>query len=208
MKTAQLTALERDAIIRTVKARPDPDEEQRLGPSAPRLTNGARRSRAYAIAFFVLESKEFLELAEIAAAYLEALAKLRNWQPKKDTKPEDDWGEALALGYVFKIYWAGWRQFCAELKVDPESDWLRLPGYKLLKRAEKTAAGAPETGRRGLAFSEERARRYMARYEGEDRERGPENVTLQKYWAETADVVAVDLREFWEGIKSRTVEIG
>ena len=38
----------------------------------------------------------------------------------------------LMLGFLLKVQLAGWRQFCAELHLDPELCWSCLPGYDTL----------------------------------------------------------------------------
>jgi hypothetical protein len=133
----KLPAMERFQLIEAARTREDPDEARRLEQSAPRLENGSPHHQPQARALLVMRDLQLLRLVDIAAAYFEALAGLENRQPPKDAEPDDERAAALSLGYVFQMHWAGWHQFCAELKVDPESDWLTLPGYHLLlKRAE------------------------------------------------------------------------
>jgi hypothetical protein len=193
----KLTAMERYQLIRAAMGRHDKDEQQRLTRSAPLIEYRAHHHRTIALSFWILQHFQFIKLVDIAAAYFEALAKLANRQPQEGAKPSDDWGEALSLGYVFKMHWAGWRQFCAELNLDPECDWVGLPCYYLLKRAEKAVEASPETGLPRGAFSEEEVAHYIAPYEGPDSAGQLINEALQDYWPETADV-AVKLREHWE----------
>jgi hypothetical protein len=195
----KLTAMERFQLIKGAIARQDEEELERLKRSAPFIEFRAHHHHAIARHFWHMETFHLLKLVDIAAAYFEALAKLRNPQPQEGATPGDDWGEALSLGYVFKMHWAGWRQFCAELNLDPEDDWVGVPGYYLVKRAEKAVEANPEVGVPGGAFSEEQVMRYMARYQGPDPASQLDNEALQDYWPETADV-AVKLRDAWEEI--------
>jgi alkanesulfonate monooxygenase SsuD/methylene tetrahydromethanopterin reductase-like flavin-dependent oxidoreductase (luciferase family) len=82
---------------------------------------------------------------------------------------------ALLFGYLFNVKLAGWRLFCAEHCLEPESCWSSLPGYETVQRAERAAKKA--------AFTQEGAARYLQRLG-----RGTARVG-------TAEDVAASLRE-------------
>jgi hypothetical protein len=141
----QLTALERLPLIVAATQRGDQAERERLIAAAPRVTYSTPDYTACAEGFLKLSDFCFMELADLAARYLERVAAL-------DTRAEDEQGRlllniALAFGYTFKVKLAGWRRFCADHHLDAEACWSGLPGLERIKRAEalaQVAAFLPE----------------------------------------------------------------
>jgi hypothetical protein len=213
MKTIQLAKhytnlkpLERLALIQAAIARGDEEERQRLMQSAPLVQYRVVHHWCVASAFWFHASFQFMALLEIAARYFEAWAQLQTLvkgadpQAKLGDEPEvcEKWEKVLFLGYEFSTTLAGWRQFCAELKFDPERRWSSLPGFDLLKRAELLSGGDPETGVRGLAFGAEEYARRLAARDGHDPDSKLDQETLNKYWPSSAADIVASLRRSWQ----------
>ena len=152
-------------------ARGDEQERQRLAASAPRVCYRVPDHFGLAMAFFEVGTLHFMELLDLAANYLQALALADGTAGKTGERLRD---AALALGYVFNVSLAGWRLFCAGHSLEPELCWACLPGFATLRRAEQTSGTA--------AFTQEGAARYLQRIGRE-----PANV-------KTAEDVASSLR--------------
>jgi hypothetical protein len=160
----KLAPKERFLLIVAAAARNDEEERQRLVQSAPPVRYRVGHHWGVASSFEFLANFHFMELVEIAAYYLELLARVANHRPKKGDDSFDEWHDGMLLGgYLFKTRWVGWRSFCADFNLDPDIHWSILPGFQLLKRAERASGTNPKTGLPGLAFvEEEEVARYLA----------------------------------------------
>lgn len=197
----KLSARERLALLLAAEARGDRPEFNRLMATAPRKNVSVPHHAPLFDSFLFVNKLHFMQLLETAASYFEAFGNL----PRKRGKGADPlagWPEVLLLGYLFRTYLEGWRQFCAELHVDPEFMWQSWPGYRMVKAAERTSGPNPETGRSGAAYVEVGAARYFARLALGDPEADVDEETLKDFPVVTPESMAKDLRTAWEyGLK-------
>jgi hypothetical protein len=200
----KLTPLERLPLIVAAAARGDEAERKRLTESAPRKWWRVPDYFSATLSLQHVSDYHLLTLVDLAATYFAALADAAEQEPKKD----DDsplgaaWEKAFVLGYHVKTNLAGWRKFCADLNIDPECGWRMLPGFKLVKQAEKMAEPDPETGILGAAFLAQGVARYFASEAGNPKTE-VDDETLQKFWPPTADDVAAGLRRAWDGLQEK-----
>jgi hypothetical protein len=188
-----LTPQERFPLILAAAARGDDLERERLVSSAPRATYRVPDYWSVATRFQSLSHFMFMKLLDLAACYLEAFAL---------SGEEDEGGIALEavlmLGYVFQTYRGGWHLFSAEVGVDPEHHWKRLPGLETIRSAEELSGTGPGQVFPGVAFVQEEAARYLARTVGggSDAEVDEEQVKMLRVL--TAAEVAASLRVLWQ----------
>jgi hypothetical protein len=197
-----LAPLERLPLIMAAATRGDEAERDRLIQSAPRQTWSLPDYWGASTALQAVSHYHLLTLLDLAAGYFEMLTAAASQKRKKDDDPlGDDWDIVYLLGYHFKTELAGWRQFCAELNVDPESGWTMLPGFRLVKRAAKMTENDPKTRIPGCAFVAEGVARYWACKAAGNREAEVDEETLKTFWPVTADDVTAALRDTWEGLQ-------
>jgi hypothetical protein len=193
----QLTPLERFPLIVAASVRQDEAERARLVRSAPRMTWEMPHHWGVARTFESLASFHFMKLLDLAAGYFLAFSAVGR-RRKKDADALDGWQDAMYLGYEFVTYLAGWRQFCAELPVDPEIFWKLLPGYQTVKDAEELATGSTDRQVYGIAYKAVGAARYLARAIVDDPDWDVDEESLTKYWPVTANGIAASLRLAWK----------
>jgi hypothetical protein len=179
----RLNPRERLPLIMAASLREDEAERQRLAMSAPKACFQVPDHFGLAMAFREVSDHQFMELLHLAALHAEGMGLADALGDKQGTRMFD---VALLFGYLFKVQLAGWRQFCAELQVDPEQLWSCLPGFTTVKHAEHKTETA--------AFTAEGADAYLRRA-GRENARSP-----------TAEDVAAGLRaslkaraEWWDG---------
>jgi len=193
----KLTPLERFPLIVAASARQDEAERERLVCSAPRTTWQMPHHWGVVRVFESLASFHFMKLLDLAARYCHAFSAVGR-RRKKDADALDGWQDAMYLGYEFTTYLAGWRQFCAELHVDPEVFWKLLPGYETVKDAEELAAGTTNQRVPGIAYKAAGAARYLARAIVGDPDWDVDEESLKKCWPVTANGIAASLRVAWK----------
>jgi hypothetical protein len=200
----KLTALERFPLICAAVARNDEAERTRLLQSAPRNSYSVPDYWGVADSFLLLSKLEFMELLNMSASYLEECATAAATKTKRGADPIKPWHPAMAAGFVFRLYLAGWRQFCAGLNIDPEWLWQCFPGFGTIQRAEQRSGPNPESGFPGPAFKAEGFARYMARLElGVDPEAEMHEATWQKFQPVTPQDIATSLRTTWEELRKK-----
>jgi hypothetical protein len=96
-----------------------------------------------------------LELLGLAALYFRALGLADGPGEKLAGRMHDC---ALAFGFLFKVWLAGWQLFCAQEELDPEICWAPLPGYSTVKEAERVAAVAAFSPEGVVAYGKRAAR--------------------------------------------------
>jgi len=197
----KLTAQERLALLLAAEARGDRHEFNRLMETAPRKNYSVPHHAPLLDTFLDLSKLHFMQLLDTAACYFDAFEQPGR-KRGRGADPLEGWDMVLLLGYLFRTYLEGWRQFCAELNIDPEFMWNSWPGYETIKAAERTSGPHPETGFPGAAYVEEGAVRYYARRALGDREADVDAELLQKFRVVTPESMAADLRTTWEhGLK-------
>src|SRR5262245_42936254 len=147
----KLTPLERLPLIMAAAARGDKVERDKLVRSAPRTVYRLPDHWGVASAFEFLAHVHFMKLLEITAVYFQAFGAVNGGKARQSEASAVGWDHLLATGYELNTYLAGWRAFCAGLKIDPEILWKRLPGYQIVKSAESLSAGCPDQGIPGAA---------------------------------------------------------
>ena len=182
-----LTPKERLPLIIAAGARGDSAEQHRLGTSAP--TQSVMFPNYYPLAE-ALEKAVFyhmLTLLDLAAHFwqwwgLSMCRVLKDSGAAAEHKPRrrraaadlvKDWRTASLPRYYaarFVAHVDGWKQFCTELKIDPEVQLQLLIGWDMVQRTEKEA--------REQGFDAEEAARFVrletVPVEGNDSvERGP-----------------------------------
>jgi hypothetical protein len=175
-----LTPEERFWLILAAGTRGDDVEQERLKATASRVTYSTQDYAPFARAFEELSLLIFIELLDMAAAYLDAFARDDDAEDLdggddhdggedacEDNSDSDDadrhrgrrptgrrWLDiALATGYLLKARADGWKQFCERMAVRPFALWECLPGCKRLQIALGLAEGTPDLP--GPAFERE-----------------------------------------------------
>jgi hypothetical protein len=144
-----LTPEERLPLIMAASGRGDEAERQRLVLAAPTVTYRVPDHFGRAHAFADMSNYHFMALLDLAAVYLPVVA-MADAEHADAKRAGRLFGAAQALGYVFGVKLAGWRQFCAGISLDPELCWSCLPGFQTIKRAEELA-GAGSFGAAEMA---------------------------------------------------------
>ena len=130
----RLTPWERLPLILAASARGDEAERDRLVRAAPKVGYRVPDHFGLAMAFREMADRHFMELLNLAALYFQSLALADALSGERDDHMLDT---ALLCGYLFQVQLAGWRQFCAEVHLEPEFCWSYCPGFDTLQRAEK-----------------------------------------------------------------------
>jgi hypothetical protein len=179
----KLIPCERLPLILAASVRGDETEWRRLCRSAPRETYVVPDYFWTAQSFRELSDFHFMELLDRVAAYHLALGLADTPEPGEGDGPL---GKALFFGWTIRVLLAGWRTFCGELGMDPQACWSPLPGYEMLRGAERLAEST--------AFTAEEAATFLQRT-------GVKDPVLP-----TAEGTAADLRRrfdariaWWEG---------
>jgi hypothetical protein len=175
----RLTPRERLPLIWAAAARGDEAELNRLVHSAP--SKLFQLPDFYELAEAVVHASllHLTELLNLAALFWQVQGMLAEWEALDE---ESDPSKRLratvgVFAYLFAVNLDGWRRFCSELRVDPESLISDLPGYGTVKHTESVA--------RLMACTPSEATAWL-------RERGNES-------AETIETVATSL---WTFVKS------
>jgi hypothetical protein len=159
-------------------ARGDEKEENRLARSAPRTTFSV--PDFYGLAQGVQSAATFfmLDLLDLAGLFWRAEVMWAESAAFNEEEAPSKWCEATTQmwAYLITAKLDGWRQFCTELKADPELLIRGLPGSRGVKRIEETA--------RGLTFTREEATAWV-------RGRGDEQAEVIDAGTVAADLWAV-----------------
>jgi hypothetical protein len=137
----RLTPRERLSLIMAANARGDETEENRLARSAPRTTFSV--PDFYGLAEGVQNITLFImiDLLDTAVRFWLAGGKWSEsvaFKGKRSDASQRELNVSAGLaGYLIKEKLAGWRQFCAEFKADPELLMSFLPGYETVKHTEE-----------------------------------------------------------------------
>lgn len=147
----KLTPDERWRLILSASERGDEIERERLSRSGDRLRLALPNYFHLAQTFLELGFLTFIELADEAARYLEALQWADSWAVERTEPAPDDnrmMRLALASGYMLKAKAGGWAAFCKRRGAPAWLLWEEFPGYDRLRRAlelaEKVAYSAEE----------------------------------------------------------------
>jgi hypothetical protein len=176
----KLNPWERLPLIMAARRRGDEVESGRLATTAPKLAWQVPDHFGLAQAFTLVSVLHFMEVSRLAAQFF-ATFRLPDETQKEEEAALD---QRVLMAHLFKTNLAGWRQFCAEFRFDPDGSWRLLPGFETVNRAAELLDGpnpAPERVRAAL-------RRQLKRAD------------LQKRIADgsllTADEVAAELRDW------------
>ena len=180
----RLTPRERLPLILAASARGDEAELDRLVQSAPskvfRVPDYFGQAEGVELAALLQQ----IELLDVAAAYWWVGGMLAEHEAWTDGE-EDEISKRLRavvrmFAYIFTTKLDGWRQFCAESKIDAEQLMNGLPGYDTVVRTEEAT--------RDLAFSSEEAAAWM-----------------QEFGNEAAEVLTVEsvIASLWSFVSSR-----
>jgi hypothetical protein len=176
----RLTPRERLPLILAASARGDEAELDRLVNSASSKLYRMPDYHGLAEGMELAALLQQTELLDVAAAYWWVggmLAEHEAWTDGEEDEPSKRLRAVVRMfAYIFTTKLDGWRQFCAESKIDAEQLMNRLPGHDTLTRTEEAT--------RDLAFSGEEAAAWM-------REFGNETAEML-----TAESVATDLTTF------------
>jgi len=162
----KLRPCERLPAILAAEARGDEAERDRLVRSAPVETCSVSNHRWLTQALFELTMMHALELLDVAACFWQAWgltlvheeqAGKRKGKAAREAE-EREWKTYCMLrhfAYRFTVRVDAWKQFCAELKIDPQALLAYLPGGRdTIDRTEPKA--------RELAFREEQVALMLA----------------------------------------------
>jgi hypothetical protein len=185
----KLTPWERLPLLLAARRRGDEVESGRLAATAPKIACQVPDHYGLAQAFTLVSVLHFLEVSRLATQFFATFAL------PDDTKKEEEAAldQRVLMAHLFKTNLAGWRQFCATFRFDPDWTWRLLPGFETVIRAAEVLDGpnpAPERVRAALRRQLKRAGSI------------PEGVRadLQKRVADgsliTADEVAAELRDW------------
>jgi hypothetical protein len=134
----KLTPWERLPLLMAARRRGDEVESGRLAATAPKITCQVPNHYGLAQAFTLVSVLHFLEVSRLATQFFATFA-----LPDDTKKAEQAAVDSRVLvAHLFKTTLAGWRQFCAEFRFDPEWCWSLLPGADKVKRAVELLDGA------------------------------------------------------------------
>jgi hypothetical protein len=159
----RLTPRERLPLILAASARGDEAELDRLVNSAPskvfRVPDYFGQAEGLELAALLQQ----IELLDVAAAYWWVggmLAEHEAWTDGEEDEPSKRLRAVVRMfAYIFTTKLDGWRQFCAESKIDAEQLMNGLPGYDTVVRTEEAA--------RMMAFTVEEAIIWMKERDNE-----------------------------------------
>ena len=153
----RLTPRERLPLILAASARGDEAELDRLVNSASSKLYRMPDYHGLAEGMELAALLQQTELLDVAAAYWWVggmLAEHEAWTDGEEDEPSKRLRAVVRMfAYIFTTKLDGWRQFCAESKIDAEQLMNRLPGHDTLTRTEEAT--------RDLAFSTEEATAWM-----------------------------------------------
>jgi hypothetical protein len=179
-----LSPWERLPLIMAANARRDEAEARRLIESAPRAGFVVPNYRGLSEGLKNLAHLYLLIQLDHLALYQELSVLLANSDPPHpNLPPEWLWEGMRFVAYLFNVYADSWRQFSAELHLDPDQLLRLLPGFNALTRLEKQT--------RRAAFPAQEAAAYFAhcREAGEETEANPLAARLRYRLDTVADVV-------------------
>jgi hypothetical protein len=127
----KLTPWERLPLLMAARRRGDEGESGRLAATAPKVACQLPDYYGLGQAFTLVSLLHFIEVSRLAAQYF------ATFRLPDDTRKEEQVAldQRVLMAHLFKTTLAGWRQFCAEFRFDPESCWSSLPGFDVVNRA-------------------------------------------------------------------------
>lgn len=131
----KLTPEERCGLSLAAWSRGDELEYGRLVRAAPRLSLSFGGDWPQAMAFHYLCWMHLLEVLDLAAQLFQFLG----WMASSG---ERDDSYLIRMSVQFRAQLDGWRQFCAEMGVDPDVSWRELPGVAMVTLADMATASA------------------------------------------------------------------
>lgn len=131
---ARLTAEERFQLILAASSRGDLEERNRLANTGKWIEYSTVEHAPYAHAFDRISTGAYLDLLEEKEEFLEALAEVERL-PKACAEDEAAWDLVWATGYLLRVKYDGWRQFCSKRHLPVDLLWQDLPGFDRLQRA-------------------------------------------------------------------------
>jgi hypothetical protein len=159
-----LTPLERLPLIVAACYRRDDVEAERLARSAPRLGFQLPDHHGLAEALFVSIVFHVMTQLDRIALFWNGEGLVESWHTF-GSKEQGAKAKQLAdlvrmMGRTITVEAEGWKRFCSELHVDPQTLLRDLPVYSTLERGEEAA--------RINAFSDEEAGAFLRKEFGED----------------------------------------
>ncbi len=156
----RLTPLERFPLILAAAERGDDAEVQRLSHSAPRIHLSLPDHHALSDGVLLQALIHVIDQLNLGLLFWHVQALIADWEAfpvGKEDKARADrlWDSTRLAAYRFCLEADGWRQLCAELKIDPEALLRGVRGYGALQMTERAA--------RGLLWSPEEATAYLRR---------------------------------------------
>jgi hypothetical protein len=169
----KLTPEERCGLSLAAWSRGDELEYGRLVRAAPSLSFTFGGDWPQAVAFHYICWMHLLAVLDLAARLYQRLGWAASTGEREDTY-------LISVCVQFRAQLDGWRQFCAEIGIDPDAFWHELPGFAMVRLADMATAAANAETRLPL-----------------------EMVTLQVEGSDeplTADFIARKLRADWRAI--------
>jgi hypothetical protein len=153
---SQLSAKERLALTIAAGCRDDASERQRLADSAPRQRFEAGHHYDLGTALLEAAHLHLLTLLDLAAKYWQCwgLCGWRNFQrhastvaradsARKRRQPDEQElrliGQVRYHAFLFVTHVDGWKRFCAEWPMEPESLLDHQPGWDMVQQTERRA---------------------------------------------------------------------
>jgi hypothetical protein len=157
-----LTPFERLPLIVAACYRGDDAEAARLARSAPRRRlpdyHGLAEGLFISVVFHVMAQLERMAIFWNGEGLVESW---HTFGSKEQTAKAEQLADLVRMmGRTITVEAEGWKRFCTELHVDPETLLRDLPVYDTLKRGEEAA--------RIVAFSDEEAGAFLRKELGED----------------------------------------
>jgi hypothetical protein len=138
----KLTPEERCALSLAAWTRDDEVEFGRLVRAAPRMSCSFGSDQPQVVAFHQITCMHLLEVLDLAAQLYQRLL----W---KATNGDREDTHVICVAVQFRAQLDGWRQFCAEMGIDPDAVWrkLQLPGLAMVALADMATARANSEAR-------------------------------------------------------------
>jgi len=205
---SQLSVEERCRLIVAAGDRGDQAEQKRLSNASKRITFSNVDYWPFAQALQEFAVLTFLDLADEAALYREAIERWHDakttgsarfpTRKRKRTFEEQAFEAFLAQGFVLRTKAAGWKLFCARMNISPFCFWKILPGFTRVQRELKIVEGTPDWP--GAAYTP----RGMTLWMNRNRPAGQPEVTEAKMRTaeRIADAIDAGFRErvaWWGG---------
>jgi hypothetical protein len=193
-----LTAWERLPLIVAAQQRGDWQEVRRLAASAPchewRVPDYCGLAEGLPLLTLLHWTRRLATALHLVAVAGIALRDgLGEGKKEKQDQREEEATDALRLlAYRLSAQTDGWKQFCAELQMDPEARLRFLPGYDEVQSYEQAF--------RGFAFTHAEALAYLRQTQNTD---GPAGNTDGADGLTTAKDVAQELRSVLEWFKAK-----